>query len=117
MPAMEQPLHAIKCVPCEGGVPPLADEEARKYLAQLDPAWHIEDNEIVRDFVFRDFKEAIAFVNRVATIAEEEGHHPDLHLAYTKLRLELSTHAIGGLSENDFVMAAKIDRVPLQGNG
>lgn len=107
-------MYQIKCVPCEGGVPPLTREEAKKYAANIDPDWHfIADNKIFREFVFRDFKEAMAFVKSVADIAEEEGHHPDIQLSYNKLRLELTTHAIKGLSENDFAMAAKIDRIPL----
>jgi 4a-hydroxytetrahydrobiopterin dehydratase len=111
---MEKPLYEIKCVPCEGGVPPLTREEAKVYAAKIDPAWHFTgDKEIFREFVFRDFKEAMTFLNRVAEIAEEEGHHPDMQLAYNKMRLALTTHAIKGLSENDFVMAAKIDRIPL----
>ncbi len=107
-------MHAIKCVPCEGGVPPLTREEAKKYSAQIDPDWHfIADKKIFREFAFQDFKEAMEFTERVAAIAEEEGHHPEIHLIHNKLRLELTTHAIKGLSENDFVMAAKIDHIPM----
>lgn len=98
-----------KCVPCEGGMPPLTAEEIEKYLPEV-PDWEVLDNKkIQREFKFKDFKEAMAFVNKVADLAESEGHHPDIHLHnWNKVRLELSTHAIGGLSENDFILAAKV---------
>lgn len=99
-----------KCVPCEGGTPPFKSEEIEKYLGQVDEAWEaIDEKRLRRRFVFKDFKEAMTFVNRVADIAEEEGHHPDISLVYNKVTLELTTHAISGLSENDFILAAKID--------
>jgi 4a-hydroxytetrahydrobiopterin dehydratase len=95
------------CVPCEAGTPPLTGEQAEAMMAQV-PGWTLEDNTLSRSFKFRDFKEAMAFVNRIADLAEEEGHHPDIHIFWNKVRLDLTTHAIHGLSENDFIMAAKI---------
>lgn len=103
------------CVPCEGGTPPLSDAEEDK-LKQQVPKWILLRNDgttlvhkIRRQFIFKDFKEAIAFVNKIAQIADQEGHHPDIYIFYNKVQLELFTHAVGGLSENDFIMAAKID--------
>lgn len=95
------------CVLCEAGTPPLTREEAEAMMAQV-PGWTLEDNTLSRRFKFRDFREAMAFVNRVADLAEEEGHHPDIHVFWNKVRLDLTTHAIKGLSENDFIMAARI---------
>lgn len=102
-------LKSKKCVPCEGGVDPLTDEQARGLLEQL-PHWKLVGKEIHREYQFKDFKAAMAFVNGVAEIAETEGHHPDILIyQYKKVRVTLWTHAIGGLSENDFIVAAKID--------
>jgi 4a-hydroxytetrahydrobiopterin dehydratase len=107
---MDNDLVQKKCVPCEGGMPPLSREEGLKLLDQV-PGWSFGDGSksIIREYKFKDFKEAIAFVNKVADIAEKEGHHPDMHIFYNRVRLELLTHAIGGLSENDFILAAKIN--------
>lgn len=103
-------LTLKKCVPCEGGMPPFTEAEVNRYISQI-PNWEVLDfKKIRREFKFKDFKEAIAFVNRVADIAEAEGHHPDILVyQWNKVRIELSTHAIGGLSENDFILAAKIN--------
>ncbi len=99
------------CVPCEGGTLPITKEYAAEYLERV-PGWSSPDNlKIVKEFKFKDFKEAMAFINKVAEIAEAEGHHPDIYIFYNKVRLELSTHAIHGLSENDFILAAKIDAI------
>ena len=99
-----------KCVPCEGGLPPLSAEKIKGYLAQLKNPWEVLDNKkIRREFVFGGFKEAVVFVNKVAEIAEQENHHPDIHIFYRKVVIELWTHAVGGLSENDFILAAKIE--------
>jgi len=105
-------LSDKRCVACEGGIPPLTDEEVSRYIKET-PEWHADGNfSISRSFTFKDFKEALAFANKVGAIAEEEGHHPDLNLfAYKNLLVTLSTHAIGGLSENDFIVAAKVDRL------
>lgn len=98
------------CVPCEGGMPPLDHEYVQKYAAQV-PQWKVSDDEkkLTREFTFKDFVEAMKFVNAVADIAQAEGHHPDIYIFYNKVRFELTTHAMGGLSENDFILAAKID--------
>lgn len=99
------------CIMCEGGTPPLTSEVARKYLTET-PDWSMEDDKIVRDFKFKNFKEALAFVNKVAELAEHEGHHPDILIhGWNKVKIELTTHAIKGLSENDFIMAAKINGI------
>ena len=105
-------LTRKKCVPCEGGVAPLAGDALKPYLAQV-PEWAPIEGErkIRREFHFKDFKETIGFVNRVARLAEEEGHHPDMFIFYNRLIVELWTHAIGGLSQNDFILAAKMDRL------
>ena len=99
-----------KCVPCEGGAKPLIRSEAEDYLAEVS-GWVLDQDakKISKEFKFKDFIGAINFVERVADVAEMEGHHPDIHIHYNKVLLELSTHAIGGLSENDFIVAAKID--------
>jgi 4a-hydroxytetrahydrobiopterin dehydratase len=101
-------LAEQKCVPCEGGVEPLSVEDAQKLLAQV-PGWKLEKGAIRKEYTFADFREAIAFVNKVADIAESEGHHPDIMIWYRIVTLVLTTHAIGGLSINDFVLASKID--------
>ena len=100
-----------KCIPCEGGAKPFTKKEAEEYL-NATPGWRIDGDalKIDRGFEFKDFKEAMGFVNKVAELAESEGHHPDIHVFYNRVKLALSTHAIGGLSENDFIVAAKINR-------
>jgi 4a-hydroxytetrahydrobiopterin dehydratase len=103
-----------KCVPCEGGVPKLTPEEAEAHRAST-PGWTItEDGQrIRRSWRTKNFLKAMGFFNAVAAVAEDEGHHPDLHLVgYRNVTVEIWTHAIGGLSENDFILAAKIDRLP-----
>ena len=107
---MASNLLKKKCVPCEGEVKPLNLQEAKDYLAEV-PGWALDGDakKISREYKFKDFIGAINFVERVADVAEMEEHHPDIHIHYNKVLLELSTHAIGGLSENDFIVAAKID--------
>jgi 4a-hydroxytetrahydrobiopterin dehydratase len=106
-------LTGKKCVPCEGGVLPLTAAEALRLHAQLDPAWTIasDTKSLKRAFKFKDFHRTMSFVNAVAHIANVEDHHPDLELGYDYCRVCYSTHAVGGLSENDFICAAKIDRL------
>ena len=102
-----------RCKPCEGKTSPLARDEAQGYLAQVN-AWQLSDDakSISRDLLCANFVAAVGVINQIKDIAEAEDHHPDLHLTgYKKLRIELSTHAIGGLSENDFIVAAKIDEL------
>lgn len=101
-----------KCVPCQGGEPTLTGEEIKNYLKEVHSDWKHEKNpdKIVREFDLNDFKSAIDFVNRIAKLAEDEGHHPNIYIhSYKKVRIELWTHKIGGLHQNDFIMAAKID--------
>jgi 4a-hydroxytetrahydrobiopterin dehydratase len=103
------------CVPCRGGVPPLQGDALRPYAEQL-PDWKIvEEHHIVKSFQFRDFKTALDFVNRIGAVAEQEGHHPDLCLAWGKVDAQIYTHKIKGLTESDFVMAAKIDQLYFAG--
>ena|SRR3990172_5998505 len=101
-------LRQKRCVPCEGGVPTLGKPEVEKLLGQV-PGWELDGKWIIKEFQFKNFIEAIKFVNRAAAVAEEEGHHPDIHIHYNRVRFDIWTHAINGLSENDFILAAKID--------
>jgi 4a-hydroxytetrahydrobiopterin dehydratase len=104
-------LEKRKCKPCEGGVPPLTEDEIMEYIT-LVKGWIVKDNiKIAREFNFVNYKHTMSFVNEVARLAEEEGHHPDMQVSYGSVEVELWTHAIDGLSENDFIMAAKIDRI------
>lgn len=97
------------CIPCRGGVPPLPKEETDRLLAQLD-GWNIErEYHLTKHFTFPDFAQALAFVNRIGAVAEAEGHHPDIHLAWGKVTVEVWTHKIAGLTESDFIYAAKVD--------
>lgn len=108
-------LSDKKCVPCQGGEPTLTDSEIEKYLSELNANWRVAEKEpkkIVKTYEFKDFKEAVSFVNKVADVAESEDHHPDIFIhAYKKVRLELSTHKIGGLHQNDFILASKIEKL------
>ena len=108
---MAEALTSKHCVPCEGGVPALTAEEIAPLLAQID-GWTVEGGQkLKKTYTFPDFAQALAFVNRAGAVAEAEGHHPDLYLAWGKVGVEVWTHAIGGLSENDFILAAKLDAV------
>jgi 4a-hydroxytetrahydrobiopterin dehydratase len=100
------------CVPCEVGTQPF-DLKTVQGLLPMVPAWKHDDQvkKIVRSFRFKDFVQAMRFVNKVAEVAEEEGHHPDVFVSYNYVKICLTTHNIGGLSENDFIMAAKIDEI------
>ena len=101
-----------KCVPCEGGTPPLTSSETTEYKKMIDSFWEvIEDGKkIKRKFKFKDFGQAMVFVNKVADVAEQEQHHPDIKIHYNLVEITLWTHAVMGLSENDFILAAKIDK-------
>ncbi len=106
-------LKNKKCVPCEGGVRPLSAAEAREFLKEIGE-WVLtpDATSIEREFVCKDFVDAVLFITDIAHVAEEEGHHPDINLHdYHLVTVTLSTHAIKGLSENDFILAAKIDQV------
>jgi 4a-hydroxytetrahydrobiopterin dehydratase len=112
---MTEQLADKKCVPCRGGVPPLKGKELDALHASV-PDWTIElEHHIRREFRFSNFKQALDFVNRVGALAEEQGHHPDILLAWGKVEVTMWTHKIEGLTESDFIMAAKIDRL-LTGN-
>lgn len=105
-------LTQMKCVACEGGVPKLTEGDAKAFLTHT-PAWSLSPDatSIERSFTFKDFKEALAFANEVGAIAEDEGHHPEITVGWGKVKVYLTTHAIEGLSENDFIVAAKIDSI------
>jgi 4a-hydroxytetrahydrobiopterin dehydratase len=104
-------LATKTCVPCRGGTPPLKGPELHALSHQL-PNWQvIDEHHITRTFTFPDFQKALDFVNRVGALAEEQGHHPDILLAWGKAEITLWTHAVNGLSESDFIMAAKIDQL------
>ncbi len=103
-------LTQKKCKPCEGNMPPLTEEHANELLKEI-PNWEIRDGHVFRQFKFKNFRESIAFVNKAAEIAEQENHHPDIKISYNKVSIDLFTHSIKGLSENDFILAAKIDNI------
>ena len=107
-------LAQRRCEPCDGGVAPLTRAAADELLLRLDPAWTLDDQaaSLQREFTFRDFYRTMSFVNAVAHVANIEDHHPDLEVGYNVCRVRYSTHAIGGLSENDFICAAKLDQIP-----
>lgn len=103
-------LATKKCVPCEGGFPPLNEEAVQDYLQAL-PQWQADGKSIFRMFAFKNYFRTIAFVNAVAWIAHGENHHPDLEVSYGSCRVSYTTHAVGGLTENDFICAAKVDQL------
>ena len=108
-------LTEQKCVACEGGVTPFSPREIEVLLKQV-PGWSVlpDQKTIAKKYQFKDFKEALAFVNKVGGIAEDEGHHPDIHLVnFKEVEIHLRTHAIDGVSNNDFIVAAKIDEVKI----
>ena len=105
-------LSDKRCIPCEGGMPAFTKSEIKKYLPKLAKGWAAQhDKKISKTFKFKDYVETMGFVNQVAMIAQAQDHHPDLQVSYSKVVVELWTHAVGGLSENDFIMAAKIDGI------
>ena len=112
---MSGTLAARRCKPCEGGTPPLTPAEAARLLAQISGEWALTGNAhaIERRFAFRDFYRTMSFVNALAHIANIEDHHPDLEVGYNYCRVKFTTHAVKGLSENDFVCAAKVDLIAL----
>ncbi len=107
-------LASKKCVPCEGGAAPMGRAEAESLLQQLQPEWRLagDGKSLHREWKFKNFYRTMSFVNAVAHIANAEDHHPDLEIGYGYCRLKYSTHAVDGLSENDFICAAKIDALP-----
>jgi 4a-hydroxytetrahydrobiopterin dehydratase len=108
---MPEELASQTCVPCRGGVPPLKGTELQQILQQV-PEWKaINEHHITRAFTFPDFKQALAFVNRVGEVAEQQGHHPDILLTWGKAEITMWTHKIDGLTRSDLIMAAKIDQL------
>jgi 4a-hydroxytetrahydrobiopterin dehydratase len=104
------------CVPCEGGDPPISNEKEDELIKQT-PDWLLlrdGTHKLRRQYKFKNFKEALLFVNKVGELAEAEGHHPDITIVYNKVMLDFFTHAVGGLSENDFIMVAKINKITTQ---
>jgi 4a-hydroxytetrahydrobiopterin dehydratase len=109
---MARDLAAMECVPCKGGIPPFTRDQIEMYLADLGNDWRVvDDHHLEKEYGFKNFREALGFTNRVGELAEELGHHPDIHLAWGKVKLTVWTHKIDGLHESDFVFAAKADRV------
>jgi|SRR3989338_9039122 len=107
---MKISLRNKKCIPCEGGIPSFEQAEIKKYIKHLRPGWIVIDGKKLRkQFHFKNFVEAMAFTNRVAMLAQAEDHHPDMEVHYSNVVVEFWTHAVGGLTENDFIMAYKID--------
>lgn len=106
-------LSDKKCLPCEGGVPPLDRAECERLLAELSPEWRLspDGTELQREFAFKDFFRTMGFVNALAHIANGEDHHPDLAVGYGYCRVRYTTHAVNGLTVNDFICAAKIDQL------
>ena len=108
---MPRDLAAMECVPCKGGIPPLTRDEIRPYLSDLGNEWEVvDDHHLEKIYRFKNFREALGYTNRVGELAEEVGHHPDIELAWGRVKLTVFTHKIGGLHEADFVFAAKADR-------
>jgi 4a-hydroxytetrahydrobiopterin dehydratase len=107
---MKTELTKKKCGPCNEGTAPLKGEEIAKLQHELGDHWKvIDEHHLEKEYSFKDFKQALDFTNRIGAIAEQEGHHPDIFLGWGKVKLDLWTHNIGGLSENDFILAAKAD--------
>lgn len=100
------------CVPCRGGVPPLKGADVEKLQSELASGWQVvNEHHLAKSYTFPDFRSALDLVNRVGAVAEAEGHHPDLYLGWGKVEIQIFTHKINGLSESDFILAAKIDRL------
>jgi 4a-hydroxytetrahydrobiopterin dehydratase len=112
---LDKSLAEYPCVPCTGGIPPLTPERIAPLLARLDHGWKVEDEgnvaKLVKQYKVKGFVQAVNFVNRILPVAEAEGHHPDLYVAWGKVIVYLWTHTIAGLTESDFYLAAKIERV------
>ena len=106
-------LAKMECIPCKGGVPPMMAEQIMPWQQRLGGDWQVvEDHHLRKEYRFKDFRQALAFTNQVGELAEQIGHHPDLHLAWGKVGVTIWTHKIGGLSESDFIFAAKVDALP-----
>lgn len=107
---MECELARKECVPCKGGVPPLKGQPLAELLAKLDSGWNaVSEHHLEKEYKFRNFREALAFTNAVGEIAEAQNHHPDIELGWGRVKVLIWTHKIGGLTESDFILAAKIE--------
>ena len=105
-------LSKKKCIPCEGGIPALKEKEIQEFKKYISDDWKVVDNvKMTKEFFFVSYRHTIDFVNKIADIAEEEGHHPVLHIYFGRAVVDLWTHSINGLSENDFILASKIDKI------
>jgi len=104
-------LSKKKCKPCEGGIAPLDQNEVAEYKKHIKDDWKVKENKISKEFLFVNYTHTLDFVNKVANLAEEEGHHPVIHVYFGKVVIELWTFTINGLSENDFILASKIDKL------
>jgi 4a-hydroxytetrahydrobiopterin dehydratase len=105
-------LAEKECVPCKGGMSPLKGNDLANLVKQLDNGWQVvREHHLEREYKFKDFREALAFTNKVGELAESQGHHPDIYLAWGKVKLTIWTHKIDGLTESDFVFAAKVDEL------
>jgi 4a-hydroxytetrahydrobiopterin dehydratase len=102
-------LASRTCVPCRGGIPPMRGEEIAQFLAELDGWEVVREHHLHKTYTFKDFREALEFVNRIGQLAEEQGHHPDICFGWGRAELTIFTHKIDGLSESDFILAAKTD--------
>jgi len=109
---MASDLASKTCVPCRGGVPPLSMDVASRLMEQLD-GWQFEQGHLAKSYHFPDFGVALEFVNKIGAISEQQGHHPDVYMTWGKVSLEIWTHKIDGLTESDFILAAKFDEVPV----
>jgi len=109
---MASDLASKSCVPCRGGVPPLSMDVASRLMEQLD-GWSFEQGHLAKSYHFPNFAAALEFVNRIGAISEEQSHHPDVYMTWGKVSLEIWTHKIDGLTESDFILAAKFDEVPV----
>ena len=107
-------LKDKKCVPCEGGTAPFTEEMTKQFLSRVND-WKLDGKWISKEYKLKNFVEAVKFVDNVAELAEKEGHHPDIHIFYSRVKFDIWTHAIDGLSENDFIIAAKIDALTHNG--
>ena len=112
---MEEDLSKKKCIPCEGNIPAFKIDEIHKYLKKID-GWDVKEEKpngfyLIKEFQFKNFKESQKFINKVGDIAEEESHHPDIWFGWGYAKIKIFTHAIKGLAESDFILAAKIDKV------
>jgi len=106
-----QALAEKKCVQCDGGTPALKGDSLKKFANELGSGWRVvNEHHLEKEFKFKDFRQALAFTNRVGELAEEQGHHPDIYLAWGKVKVTIWTHKIDGLTESDFILAAKIEK-------